>query len=90
MLTGSSKYFLILPSHFADKAPSTTLWSAETMSYIESITLYGALGSVDDASNTTFFYVAPTPKIVDCGGLMTDVTLLMPNIPILSDKKYLN
>ena len=45
--------------------------------------LYGFSGSVDPSSKIIFFYVFPTPKIVDCGGFITDVTVLMPNIPKL-------
>lgn len=40
MWVGFYKYFFILIAHWAAKAPSTTLWSADTIIYITSAILY--------------------------------------------------
>lgn len=45
--------------------------------------LNGFYGFVECSSNNIFFSVFPTPTIVDCGGLITDVTESTPNIPML-------
>jgi hypothetical protein len=45
--------------------------------------LKGLSGFFDYLSNIIFLSVFPTPRMVDCGGLITDVTELIPNIPKL-------
>ena len=79
MWVGFSRYCLIRVSHCAAKAPSTARWSQDTMRSITSATLYWS----GPLPGKTFFSVFPTPKILAWGGLIIEVTVLMPNIPRL-------
>lgn len=87
---GFYKYFWILLSHWDARAPSTTLWSAETINWHIDATLnyyhnylYGLSGFDEVPSKIICLLVCPTPKIVDWGGFITDMTESIPNIPKL-------
>jgi len=82
MLAGFSINFLNVLSHLAPTAPSTTRWSHDKVTVINVATLWPSF-----SSGTTLFSEPPTAKMQDCGGLMTALKLLMPNMPKLETVK---
>ena len=69
--------------HCAAIAPSTTLWSLDSVTFIMLVTSYGSSPSIGLAFGTTRFSAAATAKMQAYGGLMIAEKLLTPNMPIL-------
>eukprot|EP00982_Pelagococcus_subviridis_P013714 31272-Pelagococcus_subviridis.AAC.9 len=65
------------PSHCAPTAPSTTLWSHDSVALIRSASSY----PLPSAFFTTSFLAAPTARIAACGGFTIAANCLIPNIP---------
>lgn len=76
MEAGFSINFLKTLSHLAPTAPSTTRWSHDKVTVMK-VAVLCPLAS----SGTTLFSEPPTAKMQACGGLITALKLLTPNIP---------
>src|SRR5215216_2294477 len=77
IITGFSISRLNAPISSAPSAPSMARWSQD------SVALMICAASILPFRTTARSSLAPTARIVDCGGLMTAVKWLMPNMPRL-------